>query len=155
EDKEQLSTLLPSVASVRRRLGDFGAAEAALTEAVPLAQKTKNPRLLADIAITRASLALAKGEHEAAAASAHEAGRLTKDLGERWFVLRARIVEAEISRAAKDLERAAVEAEGFGLVPLAGAARLALAKVRGSVKDADAAIGTATSLGQRDALFQA
>ena len=47
------------------------------------------------------------------------------------------------------------EAEGFGLIPVASAARLALARVRLTVQDADAAVRTATSLGQRDVLFQA
>jgi tetratricopeptide (TPR) repeat protein/TolB-like protein len=162
KDPAFLSTLLPGAAGVRRRLGDLSAAAAALDEALPLAQTTKNPRVLAEIAIIRAGLDLEKGQREPATASAREALRITKGIGEPWFMLRARMVADEASRSIKDLELVAKEAEGFGLIPLVGVAHLTLARVRlesgqgkEAVRDADAAVETATSLGQKDVLFQA
>ena len=162
KDADSLSTFLCYAAAVKRRLGDLAAAASALDEALPLAQTTKNPRVLAEIALTRSAVAWSKGAREPAGAFAREALRIAKEIGEPWLMLRARVATDESARSIKDLELVVKEAEEFGLIPLQGTAQLALARARfaaglarETVRDADAAVATATSLGQRDVLFQA
>ena len=155
-DAEQLSGLLPYAAGMKRRIGDLVGAGAALDEALPLARKTGNPRVLAEIAITRAQLGVAGGN------ASQEALRIAKGIGEPWIELRARIAAAEGARGIKDLEAVVKEAEGYGLVPLSAVARLALARarltvgqVREAIQAAEEGIETARGLGLRDVLFQA
>src|SRR6185436_2508083 len=144
------------------RLGAIAGAAVALDEALPLARKTNNPSLVAEIANVQATLRLAQGEHDRAAAESREALRIAKTCEDPWLLLVVRLQAGESARSVHDLELLAKEADSAGLVPIVGAVHLALARVRlaagqhrDAVREADLAVTTATSLGQRDVLFQA
>jgi tetratricopeptide (TPR) repeat protein len=157
-----LATTLTSVASVRRRLGDLAGAEAALNEALPLAQGTNNTRVLAEAFDVQAALSLARGERIQAATAFKESLRLAKASQEPSLLLEARLQAGEAARSVSDLELVLKEADSAGLASIVGAAHLALARVKlagGQAKDAareaDLAVTSATNLGQSDILFQA
>lgn len=162
KDDTMLATSLTYIGSVRRRLGDLAGAEAALNEALPLARETNNTRLLAEAFNSQSALRLAGGERDRAATASREALRIAKSCSEPSPVLLARLQAGETARSVSDLELVSKDAESAGLVPIAGAAHLTLARVRlaagqdrDALRDADLAIATATSLGQQDLLFQA
>jgi tetratricopeptide (TPR) repeat protein/TolB-like protein len=162
KDDAQLASSLAYEGSVRRRLGDLAGAAVALDEALPLARKTNNPTLVAEISSVQAAMRVAQGERDRAAAESKEALRVANTCKDPWLLLMVRLQAGEAARSVHDLELVGKEADSAGLVPIVGDAHLALARVklaagqhRDAVREADLAMTTATSLGQRDVLFQA
>ncbi len=162
KDEWTLSSFMTFLGSVRRRLGDYSGAKSALDEAMVLAKKTHNTRVEAEVFTQAAALALGQGVRDGAGNAAKAGLAIAKRVGEPWMVLRVRLAQDEAARSVQDLELVVREAEAAGLVPVVGAAHLALARVhllegrgRDALREADLAVTTATGLGQRDALFQA
>jgi tetratricopeptide (TPR) repeat protein len=133
-----------------------------LDEALTLARKTNNTGLVAEAYNAQVALRLAQGEPDRAATDSREALRIAKTRTDPRLLLVVRLQAGETARSVRDLELVAKEADSAGLLPVVGAAHLALARVRlaagqhrEAAREADLAVTTATSLGQRDLLFQA
>ncbi len=161
EQNTLLAASLLSLGNVRRRLGDFRAAETALDDALRWTRATNDAAMLTEALCSEAALHLARGERDRAVTTSREALRMAESLRNHRLLLLARLQAGEIVGSTRELEVVLREAESAGLLPIVGAAHLALARLhqadnpREAVREADLALATATNLGQRDLLFQA
>ncbi len=161
EDPSTLAVALSYTGSVRLRIGDFAAAAAALDESDKVAAEMGSRATAAETGIYRGELLAARGRSAEAAAAFRKAVAEARQVGDRRLFLLARLRAAEAGRSAGGLEAVRREAESAGLRPLLAPASLAAARLNSAAgrfetaaRHAALAETAASSLGQRDLLFQ-
>ena len=162
QDKGLTSIFLAYSGSAKLRLGDMQGAGTALEESIEIGRQIQSPPTLAEALIYRGEHLLASGRATEAGAVLEEAISTAEKAQEHRLKLLARLVNAEAHGSANQLREVLRDAEATGLKPYVSRARLALGKVlldggraADALAQAEAALKSAASLGQKDLMVQA